>query len=157
MVSAHVHAHQAHAEQYQDVEGVVVDGERAEQADAEDGRKQDHPGRSGDLVRAAQAEKAGDQQKERAQDDAEVERVHQGQIFFEEQRAGRDVMHHERAEHHGRDDVAGHAQREQGNQGGSADPVVSGLGGGDAFQFALAEIGRAFGVCLLYTSPSPRD
>lgn len=44
VVSAHVHAHQAHAEQYQDVEGVVVDGERAEQADAEDGRKQDHPG-----------------------------------------------------------------------------------------------------------------
>lgn len=146
VMPAHIQAYQTHAEQRQDVEGVIVDGERPEQADAENGRKEDHFWRSGDFVGAAQAEKAGDQQKERTQDDAEVQRVDQGQIFLEKQGAGRDIVHHERAEHHGGDDVAGHAQREQGNQGGPAHAVIPGLGGGHAFQFALAEVGGPFGV-----------
>jgi hypothetical protein len=58
----------------------------------------------------------------------------------EQQRAGLQVEDHKGAEHDGGNHVSGNTQGEQGNQGGAIDGVVAGLGGGDTFQGAIAEL-----------------
>ena len=49
-------------------------------------------------------------------------------------------MNHEGAENDGGDDVPRDAQRQQRNHGCAGGTVVSGFGGGNAFQFPLPEV-----------------